>query len=224
MRIIAYDNSRVTMLFPLEEVSPLGGASGPAIFDAIGKRYSFAKRPNLSAPRDELEKTGYKFELGSIITSEKEITIGELAIFGDGIVVGAVTTDDAEVLIDNLIEYIKSEHKFRDFNTLPIRRFVSQIVVEFERPLSSLMDAYNTIAAAISGKLEAVYETKIPLGLGKIEVQFDKLLEQSSLIVPNFTIERRVGIPFNKERYYCSAPLRTRDHLEVLGQIESLLH
>jgi hypothetical protein len=224
MRIIAYDNSRVTLLFPLEEVSPLGGASGPAIFDAITKNYSFVKSPDLSLPRAELEKTGYKFEIGTFSKEGNDINIGEFAIFSDGIVVSALTTDDAEVFIDDLVAYIKVDHKFRDFNTTPVRRFVSQIVVEFEKPLSSLIEAYDTISNAVSAKLETIYEAKIPLGLARIEFQFDKLSEQSSLLVPNFIIERRVGIPFNKERYYCSAPLRTRDHLEALTQIELALH
>jgi hypothetical protein len=223
MRIIAYDNSRVSLLFPLEEVSPLGGASGPAILDAITNNYSFVKSPDLSLPRAELEKTGYKFEIGKLSKDNNDINIGELAIFSDGIVVSALTTDDGEVFIDDLVAYIKAEHNFRDFDTKPARRFISQIVVEFDKPLSSLIESYNTLVNAISSKIDRAFETKLPLGLAKLEFQFDKLSEQSSLLVPNFIIERRVGIPFSKERYYCSAPLRTRDHLETLAQVELAL-
>jgi hypothetical protein len=38
----------------------------------------------------------------------------------------------------------------------------------------------------------------------------------------DFLIERRVGSPYEANRYFCSAPMHTNDHTRVLEEIEAV--
>jgi hypothetical protein len=220
MKVIAIDAARVTILFPVEEVVPLGGITSRDTLDDVVLRYAFAKRPDLTLPKDELQKVGLKFENGYCQLGDRTITIISFTVFTDGVVIDASNTDDAEEFWEDLSKWMIAEKKFRDFTIKPARRFISQVVVEFDKPLSRLIGLFEVISGLVSNKISEVYDARVWLNLGRVDLEFDRLAELSSLIVPKFTIERRVNIQFSRERYHCSAPIRTKDHLQVLGEIE----
>jgi hypothetical protein len=224
MKIIAFDSARLTVLFPLEEVSPLDGAGSIDIIDQVAMRYKFAKRPDLTLPKEELQKVGLKFEHGLYVHSDREANITSFTIFTDGVVIDAPTTDDAELFWVDICQWLLADRKFRDFVTAPRRRFVSQVIVEFDRPLSDLIRQFGLITQTLSDKLSEIYNTRVPMGLARIDLEFDHLGENSALVIPRFVIERRKNIAFSRERYFCIAPLRTNDHLHVLGEIEKTIN
>jgi hypothetical protein len=223
MNIVAYDNAKVTVLFPFEEVTPIRGANGPAIIASIAGRFRFLKSPDLTIPRTEQEKIGLRFENGIFGVGDSQIIIAEFVIFNDGVVISARTTEEGEVFWQTILEVMLHEHNFRDFSSTPVRRFVSQLVVEFDHPLERLINSYADIANSVSTHLSTVYDTSIPLGFARFDLEFDKIGQNSSLTVPRFIIERRQGTPFARERYYCSAPLRSRDHIAILERLEKTL-
>jgi hypothetical protein len=221
MKIIAYDACRMSVLFPVEEVAPVGGAPLDAIVASVAARYQFAKLPDLNASKTELDKSGIKFERG--VLEGTAINISDFTVFSDGIVVTAQTTEDAEVFWLDVWAWLRQGHGFRDFSTPPELRFVSQIIVEFERPLSAFISHFTNISSKVSNILGSIYDCPVPVGFARIDLAFDKVGSKSSLNVPPFIIERRVSIPFDRERYMCGAPMRTRDHISVLEDIERLL-
>ena len=150
MRVIAFNSARVTVLFPLEEVSPLDGTAGQTTIDDIALRYQFAKKPDLTLPREELQKLGLKFENGRYKRNNQIVTIGSFTIFTDGVVIDAVNSDDAEDFWNDACEWLLTHHRFRDFSTTPRRKFVSQVVVEFEKPLSGLLYQFDLITRIVS--------------------------------------------------------------------------
>ena len=219
MRIVSYDLAKATLLFSLEEAAPLGGVNTANIILGIADRYHFAKHPDLKTPREELGKIGLKFEDGFFVGSQ--INVSEFNIFSDGIVVSAKTTDDAEYFIADILQFMRENHNFREFIEAPLTRFISQIVVEFSSKLASLIKDHNLIANLISSQLSSIYQESISLDFSRLDFEFDKIGTKSPLIVPRFVIERRPGVAFERERYYCFAPLRTRDHIRVLEEIEN---
>lgn len=219
MNIIAYDNSKITVLFPFEEVSPLSGESTASIVSRVISRFSFQNGPDLSLPKAELDK-GLKFERGVDVGGSGS-SIAGLDVYSDGVVINAQTTDIAERFWENLSLWMIQDVGFRQFRETPARRFISQIVVEFDKPVGNIIKMFETFSGIVSKKLENIYQADIPLGFSRLDLEFDK--QKSSLIVPKFIIERRLGIAFAKERYHCSAPMRTNDHIEVLNQIEDEL-
>jgi hypothetical protein len=223
MKIVAYEVSRMTVLFPFEEVSPIGGATNDLIVHNVAERYQFAKLPDLNVSRAELDKTGLRFERGVLKTASSKVNINEFIVFSDGVVLGAQTTEDAEFFWSDISTWLRAEQGFREFTTPPALRFLSQLVVEFEIHLATFIKHFEKISSSVSKILSTIYNTDIHMDFSRIDLEFDKVGNKSSLVVPKFMIERRVQIPFERERYMCSAPMRTRDHVSVLEGIEQLM-
>jgi hypothetical protein len=223
MRVIAVDAARVTILFPIEEVVPLDGITSADIIDDVVSRYAFAKRPDLTLPKDELQKVGLKFENGRCQFGNRTVSILSCTVFTDGVVIDASNTDDAEEFWEDVSKWMIAEKRFRDFTIKPARRFISQVVVEFDKPLSKLFKSFEVITELVSNKINEVYETNRRLDLGRLDLEFGRISEFTTQTLPKFIIERRANIQFSRERYYCSAPIRTKDHLRVLEEIEEVI-
>jgi hypothetical protein len=206
----------------LEEVLPLGGVNDRELIDAIADRYAFLKRPDLA--KDDTKKDGYKFASGGFSFNSSTFRIGEFSIFSDGLVVNAIATDGSEAFLDDVINFAKGNFGFRDFETSPKRYFLSQIVVEFDHSPEKLLKLLDVLESIISTPLERIFGMAIPMKFARLDFGFDKTSKPnpSPAIVQNFVIERRAGISFEKERYFCAAPMRTAEHTEVLVQIEKL--
>jgi hypothetical protein len=223
MKIIAYETSRLTVLFPFEEVVPLAGVNDREIIEGIGARYKFLKTPNLIS--DDVAKNGYRFEAGQFSINNTIERITDFSIFRDGIVINAPRTDNSEAFLDDIIGYMKDVYSYRNFITQPRRYFQSQLVAEFERSPEKLIASLNTIAGIISEPLKEIYGTEISMRFGRVDFAADKtkLSAPAPTTVHPFIIERRAGVPFETERYFCSAPMRTATHVAVLEKIEAAL-
>jgi hypothetical protein len=221
VNIITYEVGRVTLLFPLEETIPLGGVNEKEIVEKIISRYNFASRADHLITKEDKDKSGLRFLNGILLREDGEkINIVDFAIYTDGIVINAKSTDNAVHFLEDVLKWMREENSFREFITPPKRRFLSQIVVEFDRPMAGIISLYHDINGMLSHALEEIYEEKISYGLGKLEFEFDKTSRNASMIVPKFYIERRFGVSYERERYYCGAPFKTQTHIEILQEIE----
>jgi hypothetical protein len=221
MEVIAYESCKVVMLFPLEEVVPLGGVSDPDVVAKVQERYRFTKVPDLKT--EEIAKNGYKFELGSFQFRGTNVRIADLALYRDGIVVNAVKTDATEAFLDDIISFMQKEFLFRDFITKPRKYFQSHIVVEFDRSPAKLIRSFEKIIKSISERLRETYSIEIAMDLMRLDLDFDRTKSDAPNLIQKVVVERRVGVPFDKHRYFCAAPLRTADHEALLKEIEGLL-
>lgn len=218
MKIISQDICRVTVLFPLEEIVPLEGINGPEAIAKIQQRYEFLKTPDPAIGREDAAKNGYKFGTGQISLNGKKSIVVEFAIYTDGIVADAKNSEIAEKFLDDIILFMQNEFGFRQFTTEPTRHFWNQAVIEFERPLEGLFPSFDNVSGAISRFLGA----GTLMRFARLDLQGEKGPTPNSA-PPKFVLERRAGIPFDRERYYSSAPLRTEDHVAVLEEIERSL-
>jgi hypothetical protein len=223
MRVIAYETARVTLLFPFEEVAPLGGADGVAIVQAVAQRYSFARPPDLSVSREEINKTGLKFEDGKFQFEGELVNINNLGVYNDGLNIDASTTERAEAFLNDLVGFLRSDFQFRGFTSHPRKFFWSQVVVEFERPLARLISGFEKFAFIINKTVASIYGPDTPLpNFARLDFEWDRTKNTAPNPVPRFYVERRLGVPFEQERYFCGAPMQTRDHLRVLEELERL--
>jgi len=220
MKIIAFETSRLTVLFPYEEVLPLSGVNDRDIIEKVTARYKFLKSPNLVS--DETSKSGFKFEHGQINLNNANERITDFTIYRDGVVINATKTDISEALLNDVTEYMKQEFSYRDPVTQPRKYFQSQLVVEFEKSPEKLITPFNEIAAIVSEPLREIFGVDIPMRFVRLDLGADKttLSSPAPAVIHPFIIERRTGVPFEKERYFCSAPMRTATHVSVLEQIE----
>jgi len=186
------------------------------------QRYAFLNTPDLSTAREELAKTGYKFQTGQFEHNGKKDNILDFAVYTDGLVANAATTETAEAFLDNVIRMMRVEFGFRDFSTKPQRYFLSNLIVEFDRPFAKVLSQFNKISKAISQRIEQTYQISVPMSLARLDFEIDKTLIKPT--IARFNIDRRLGIPFDKERYFSGAPLRTSDHISVLEEIEKSIN
>lgn len=225
MRLISRDAGKVTWLFPLEEVSPIEGLNAAELIEQITLRYNFKRSPSLNSSREEVSKSGIAFGVGEFHLPDvgESTAITEFSIFTDGIVVNALTTDRAEAFATDVVEWLQHAYNFREFTSAPKKLYVSQLVVEFEAPLSRLITSYERIVRLIAENIAESFGDRVPLmDAARIDFEVDRLAN-SNQSVPRFVIERRVGVPFAKERYFCGAPMTTLGHIEVLQEIEDVL-
>jgi hypothetical protein len=224
MQLIAIVSARVTLLFPVEEVLPLEGGNGPTIVETVGKRYSFTRLPDLSVSREELNKNGLRFEGGRFEFESIQTNIRSISIHNDGLNVDANTTEAAEAFLRDFIDFLRTNFQFREFASTPRIYFWSQVVAEFQHPLERLISGHDKIEGLINKSLREVHGPEIsPAQFARVDFACDATKMRAGFPVPRFFIERRVGTPFDRERYFCGAPMRTRDLLHLLDEIEQLL-
>ena len=214
MKIIAFSSATLVSLFPLEAFTPLGGINERHTIVAIGQRYNFGTKPNL-ASRAEVEKTGLVFESGFFATEMGEVIIHRLAIHNDGVVVRTNKTEQASAFFDDLTNWLVEHHRFRKITYAP--HYLSEVVIDFESPASNMLANYDKISDIIFSN---VSEDRGAIGatFGGLIIDFIT----KSVAMPKFIIERREGSAVEDERYFCSAPLTTDRHLQVLEEIERL--
>lgn len=223
MKIVAYDAGRATLLLPLEEVLPLDGYDSREVLDNITDRYNFSTGPDYSMPREKLQKAGFNFELGTFIFNGKAIEIGRLSVFSDGVVAVSAKTDYAEALIDDLMAWLQADMGFRSPLRPTRKLFLSNVVFDLEIGVEGLIKKHSEMANLL-GKVASKYFPNAPVPrLSRIDIDFDPEDHQSSIQMPGLVIERRGGVPFEQERYFSSAPLRTHEHEAVLESIEKLM-
>jgi hypothetical protein len=223
MRVVNYDASRVTSLFPFEEVAPLSGANDREIIDAVADRYKFLKTPDLA--KDDIAKDGYKFASGQFMFESSAFRLSDFSIYRDGLVINAATTNGSEAFLNDVIKFMRESFSFRDFVTKPRLFFQSQLVVEFDRPPEKLLRSLDQIEEIISKPLRETYGEEIRMQFSRLDFDVDRSPGKVPVgrLVQRFGIERRTEIPFEKQRFFCVAPMRTDTHIAALEAIETLI-
>ena len=216
MNIVAFSSGSFIALFPLEAFAPLGGLNERRTVDAVRERYKFVNSPDMSSSRAELERTGIVFERGIHDTAAGQATINRLSVHNDGIVVQSNKTEHAEAFFNDIAAWLVGEHGFRQVRIKPL--YLSEIVVDFETPVANIINSYEEIVKLL---LSHVDENRVvkTAAFGALSFEF---AANDSMAAAKFLIERRVGTTVEEERYFCSAPLTTEHHLQVIQEMERL--
>jgi len=219
MKIIATDTGRVVQLMVMEEVRPPSGVYMPALYQAIGDRYAFVARPQ---DHGTAITSGAKFSHGRLITPSKPYLISELGIYNDGIIVDAINTDDAEFILDDLILWTKNQFEVRDRLTEIPRTYSSLVTVEFDRAIEPTLRGVEAFVKNLELALKKAYGWNLETKILRLGINADP---QSVPPLRNtqFFIERRIGRPYSENRYQSGAPLRTKEHVVLLQNIETQL-
>jgi hypothetical protein len=102
------------------------------------------------------------------------------------------------------------------------RVYLSNVVVQFEKDLGQL-DLFVKIENLLNGG-KATSPPRFQfkrLGFGQGDSSPGNLSIET-IEVADFAIERRAGEPYSSNRFYCSAPMQTEEHLSLLEKLESL--
>jgi hypothetical protein len=75
--------------------------------------------------------------------------------------VNSNSTEAALAFINDLVGYVRTTFKFRDFTSKVRKILVSQRVVEFDARLAALVPLFETIAGLINEETEQLYRNPI---------------------------------------------------------------
>lgn len=204
----------------IEEYLPKQGVVQNEIIELISRHYAFQSFPRLppgSAPTPILIFSGGKFESGA-----DAFAISQLVMHPNGDVVVALTTEQAETVLNDLIRLLDSELGFRLGESQKKKSLLSNLVVQFdvnfETQIAAISKICDIVNAARGGEMQVALK-RLSFGHGDIEQTNDPLemVERA-----DFLIERRKGATYAENRFFCSAPLSTTDHVRVLEEIEAV--
>lgn len=222
MELIGFELGRVVALLTTEDWRSTSLPIAEA-FKLIKERYRFVYSPNLALPWDDVQKNGWKFQLGSVKFNDITLPIQEFTLYNDGLVVNATNTDAAEAFLNDLFGWARETAGIRDLTNVGRRLYVSNVVVEFERPVNQLINGFQDFSRILDKLMQDTYKVELPMQLRTLAFHYDQLALPSWINVTHFSIDRRIGHKYDENRFFSEAPFRTGDHLRALEALESLI-
>jgi hypothetical protein len=207
MKFVSTETGQAIQLFMIDEVRPLkGGPFLPDVIANVARRYRFVSLPKEFGPGQALKfETGFAADAGGI-------PINALEIYNDGIIVNTTHTDDADIIMDEFLGWIKTELKFREPQTKIPRRYYSRIIVELDEGLDNFIANFETCGKIVTRALG------ISNSMHVARMVF--AVDPSPQPLTSWQIEPRLGVPFEAKRYFSAAPLSTNAHVDMLAALE----
>ena len=185
---------------------------GGNLVRAINRRYGFLEFPTRVSDFDY--QRGVRFVQGLF-----EGYAIDLEVLENGVkALSKQSTDLCDIFIDDLFRYAtRMGAQFEEVNEL--RVYSSAVEFEMNGDFDREFAKFASVGARIGAKVA---------GYGGPEDSYRGIgwTFVGRLVGPApapFRIERRVNHPFDANVFYSIAPLRTQDHLDVLGEIERLI-
>ncbi|HMM92632.1 hypothetical protein [Bradyrhizobium sp.] len=196
-----------------DEIRPVRGIDGSQISSGLQSIFNFSSPPN------EI-KGGVEFYNGRLANGDHDILITKLAIFNDGINIQVPTdTEDAEKILQRTLIFAFEMGVRRPISEV-LHFYQSVIVADFETSLESILP--SALLKKISKALPIDGESHF-LNIG---TNFDTTAIHDARwrgVNPTlFRIDRRASmpLPYDLNRYFCLANMKTPDHIEVLSDFE----
>jgi len=208
MEIISYLGGFTQLDTSWDEIRPIKGIPNQVLTNALAMGFAFEQVGVSSS----MQQTGMylpSFGQGRFIADEALISINSLEFHPDRIVAVCSTTEQSDILISNVLLFLKNELGFRIPEKTRNRKYQSTIIsdigVKFIETLGKwqkIADFYNQFDGEIGNKI-------IPLSL-----RFGRA--GSHPIDNEFSIEKRFSAPDGENWIFTQANLTTSDHEKLL--------
>jgi hypothetical protein len=191
----------------------------------VGNAYKFSTRPQ--PPPTPVVDPVFSFQSGELILGDRKLAITSITLAVGGTVVAARDTDEADIILDDVVTKLDTELGYRIKDNVKRRDYQSNIVVQFdpslEDQISALLRAEHVINQEIP-RPNAPFKTKrLAFGFGDPLRPMMRPFSLDDIFNSDFVIERRAGEPYEDNRYLCAAPLRTAEHARVLEVVEQAM-
>lgn len=216
MEILNVRLARAIWLFEARDLNPKGLNLIPFAAE-VRDRYKFLVWPNTPEALAPDNPQGSAFQNGAFAVDNQVLTVS-FTLYGDGIVADTgASTQHTEAFIDDLLSFAQQAGLVYRPDLIQRKQYVSELIVRPHAAIVSLCGKLGSLAAMINRMVppfEATYEwTGFQLGADH-RYPFQPLA---------FTFERETKVPFDLNRFYSSAPLRTEQHEALLDEMEALL-
>lgn len=206
---------------PQEEYQPETGVYPHDLWELVKTTYGFHTYPQWQPNTPPPAIT--EFQMGRFSANEHSSVIHRLIMTVDGDIAMATNTEQANLFIDDLMRLLDENLGYRLRTGKVTKSFVSNLVVEFDKGLEDFFEPISRIMSAINYARPEKKRLNIKrLGFGEMDVVPPPTDPLVIIEKADFVIERRAGRPFEENRYFCTAPMATEDHIRVLERIESV--
>jgi hypothetical protein len=222
MKLIGHAGGVVASREPPEEYIPDRPPPLQDLINLVRETYQFGVFPVVQPGFNANGPLG--FALGRFVHNGQAFAISQLMMLTHGDIVATTSTDDSELVMDDLMRLLDEQCGYRLREANNKRSYLSTIVVDFDGAFTSYIDKIARMEGVINEYLQLGSDKRWlkSLAFGRIDmVEPSVVIDQISLVEnADFTIERRVGQPLSSNRFFCTAPMRTSDHIRALEQIE----
>jgi hypothetical protein len=201
-------------LIQIEDLNRDGTVYYPELTSALVERYGFMKYPTSASDFDE--NKGIEFIGGRF----NRWVIDKLVIVNSGVYLDtSVNTEASRSLWFDMMGWAVSTFGVT-FKPEMIKRsvYVSNVTFHTDVPILAAHPIFAEIGNATTAEVENAYKHRLDYEPAAINITFDQT--SIKLGTAPFTIQRREGVPFEENKYFSTAPLRTEVHLELLERWE----
>ena len=214
MKLLAIEMSRVVALFRMTR--PSGQPYLPRIAAQLIERYRFGGAP---PSLGDFENNKIQFKHGLF----EDNAIDTLEVYNDGILVMSRSDSDfIDKFIDDLGVWLINNHGISVLETHTVNKmYESTLLVETDRDVFKPFDAYTGILRMIETAISDATGLENQYHNFGLSLSADQTQNPALKPIP-FRFERKEGIEFSRQNFHTTAPLRTKQHLEILEAIEHL--
>jgi hypothetical protein len=207
-----------------EEILPAKGVQQPALLALLRTTYRATPAPTIMArPIQHADISAMTFTNGRLEDGDTSYAISQMVISGNGLMIVSKSTDDSDKIYEHLTSMLDKTFGFKFKTFEPTKQYISTIVVQLETEIERATSPLNSILELLRlamGEKDGFALKRLAFGS-----QHDggPVITLDTLDKADFVLERRAGSPFAEKRYFSTAPLRTSEHIEVLGKIEEII-
>jgi hypothetical protein len=220
MKLVGHLHGIAAYREAIEEYQPKRGSIPRDLVELVRSNYDFQVFPVLT-PGTQIPGI-LTFSAGRYSGDGESFGINQLAMTQDGDIAAAVTTEQADVVLNDLMRLLDENLGYRLRPAHKTKSYLSTLIIEFDHGLEEYIGALSKMAEAINNmrqKMPAFNIRRLAFGTTDILQPTDPLV---AIETAEFLIERRSGRPFEENRYFCSAPMTTGDHILALERIEAI--
>jgi hypothetical protein len=216
MKLLAIHLGKVSWLAETAAFDPKGKLFLPDFLASITALAEFRVAPDKSG---QYREKGAVFEVGKLGGQR----IDKLSIFNDGFVIETGSpTEDTEACLRDLMLWAKEVHGLKfDPEIVKRKMYYSRLVAFMDIDLDDLNPILKKMGQPISDSVSATTRVPSPYRTAGVYIDVNTLTRKYP---PGpFSVERKLDSPDDDNKYFCSAPLETNKHLELLEQFEAAL-
>jgi hypothetical protein len=208
--------ARVLAFVETADLNPKGKVFYPDLVRESVERYQFQVFPK--TPEQYDEQKGVEFQSGKAGNR----VIESLRIFNTVLVVETRSnTTDSKEIIEEVLEWGKQKFGL-NYEPGMIKRwaYVSDVTFHSDVPLLGTPNSpIGKLASKTTDAISQIWGEKINYHPTAFSVGHDPSIRKNS--IAQFTLSRRIEIPFSENKYFSEAPLPTDMHIKFLEEFEA---
>jgi hypothetical protein len=225
MKVITPAQGMVVLRYSPDDTMPDRTVMMKDLVSFVGDAYNFSTKPQV--PAAPIIEPLLNFQSGELLADGDKYPITAIVLTVGGSVVIARNTDDADFIADDLIGKLDTQLGYKIRANLKSRDYQSTLVVEFDPSLEQQISAFARAEEIINREIprpSSPFKTKrLAFGYGDIGIALNRPFSLDDIPNSDFTIDRRAGESYDRNRYYAAAPLRTSEHARVLALVEEAM-